>query len=163
MTPRLLLPRFRRQRCAATFIRKATQAGLDLLIARTQLSLVELVHLQALLEREQVLLAPVAVQGAGDLGLRRLAALVAMLRQLQGITLAAHAYVKIDNVSWGQIAIGDTVIMVPDAATWPAGLIYMPLRADKAGTIAFDVCNPTNSNVGSPAVNISLWAVKLSP
>jgi hypothetical protein len=47
-----------------------------------------LVQLKGLLEREQVLLTPVAVQGAGDLGLGLLAPLMTPLRQLPGSACA---------------------------------------------------------------------------
>jgi hypothetical protein len=82
---------------------------------------------------------------------------------LGGITVGAHSCAKTDNVGWGQLAVGDWAIIVPDAATWPTGLIYQTLRSDKAGTIALETCNPTNATVSSPNVTVSIWAVKLNP
>jgi hypothetical protein len=62
------------------------------------------------------------------------------------------------------VAVDDTAIVVPDAATWPAGLIYMPLRADQAGRVPLDVCNPTKASVSSPSgVHLSIWLVKITP
>jgi hypothetical protein len=61
------------------------------------------------------------------------------------------------------VAIDDSAIMVPDAATWPAGLIYQVLRADQANKVPIDVCNPTAATVASPTVPLSIWRVKVTP
>jgi hypothetical protein len=51
---------------------------------------IKLVQRHRLLERKQVLVTPVAVQGASDLRLRPLAPLVPQLGQLERIALAAQ-------------------------------------------------------------------------
>jgi hypothetical protein len=62
------------------------------------------------------------------------------------------------------LAVGDTAILVPDAANWPKGIVYMPLRSDKANTFALELCNPTNSSVSTGGgVTVSIWPVKLAP
>lgn len=81
---------------------------------------------------------------------------------LGGITLASQRCAIIE-IPLSGMAIGDTAIMVPDAATWPAGLIYQVLRADQTSKVPLDVCNPTKATVGSPVVHLSIWEVKLTP
>jgi hypothetical protein len=78
------------------------------------------------------------------------------------LTVAAQHCLKVEFVVGG-VAVGDTAIVVPDGATWPAGLIYQTLRADKAGHVAVEVCNPTTASVSSGNVTVSIWDVKLNP
>jgi hypothetical protein len=81
---------------------------------------------------------------------------------LGGISLAAQ-HCAIVEIPLSGVAIGDSSIMVPDAAHWPAGLIYQPLRADQTNKVPLDVCNPTSATVASPVVTLSIWVVKLTP
>jgi hypothetical protein len=81
---------------------------------------------------------------------------------LGGISLVAHACAILE-IPLGGIAVNDTAIMVPDAATWPKGLIFQVLRADQASKIPIDVCNPTNASVSSPTTQLSIWLVKIAP
>src|SRR6516165_7829574 len=87
---RLALTQARRQRPSVALVLHAPQTRCDLRLAVPQLLLIELVKLERLLQAEQQLLAPVAVQRRGNLGLGPLAALVAIFGQLQGIALATH-------------------------------------------------------------------------
>jgi hypothetical protein len=79
-----------------------------------------------------------------------------------GITLGAHSCAKIE-IPLGGVAVGDSAIFVPDAAAWPAGLIFQTLRSDQTNKIAIDVCNPTNAQVASGSVAISIWVAKITP
>lgn len=81
---------------------------------------------------------------------------------LGGISLTHNSCAKLE-IPLGGIAVGDTAIMVPDAATWPAGLIYQTLRADQASKIPIEVCNPTGATKSSSTTPISVWEVKVTP
>ena len=64
-----LPPRLGRQRLTATFILELFELPLDLAIAGGDLLMIEVVQRQRLLQREQVLGSPVALQGPGDVRL----------------------------------------------------------------------------------------------
>jgi hypothetical protein len=78
-----------------------------------------------------------------------------------GVNLAAGQCGELEVVVSG-IAVGDTAIIVPDAATWPTGLIYDVLRADQSGHIPMGVCNLSGSNVNVNST-VSIWKVLLTP
>jgi hypothetical protein len=77
------------------------------------------------------------------------------------VTLNAGACAELE-VAVSGIAVGDTAIIAPDAATWPTGLIYDTLRADQAGHVPIGVCNLSGSNV-SVTSTVSIWRVLLNP
>jgi hypothetical protein len=81
---------------------------------------------------------------------------------LGGISLGAHACAIVE-IPLSGIAVDDTAIIVPDAATWPKGLIFQVLRADQTSKIPLDVCNPTDASVSSPTTHLSIWLVKIAP
>lgn len=54
---------------------------------------------------------------------------------------------------------GDTGIVAPDAASWPAALTLAPLRATAANVLPVDVCNPTSAAASVSNVSVSIWRV----
>ena len=77
-----------RQGLASAPIGKGRQVALDLMIAFANQILIRFPETNGLLEREQVLLAPVAQQGLGESGLADLAVLVAELGELKRVAFA---------------------------------------------------------------------------
>jgi hypothetical protein len=78
------------------------------------------------------------------------------------MTVAARSCVEVEAVVGG-IAVGDTAIIAPDGARWPAGLIFQALRADQPGHVPLEVCNPTDAGVSSGTVTVSFWPLELNP
>jgi hypothetical protein len=77
------------------------------------------------------------------------------------VTLAAGHCGQLEiNVSG--IAVGDTAILVPDAANWPSGLIGQVLRADQSNHVPMNVCNLSASSINTTAT-VSIWRVVLNP
>ena len=81
---------------------------------------------------------------------------------LGGIALGAQHCAKLE-IPLGGMAVGDTAIMVPDAAAWPTGMMLQMLRSDQANNVAIQACNPTAASVSAPATTISIWRIKLNP
>ena len=69
---------------------ESIHAFLDLLFAVGHEALVEAPGLEGLRQGEDVFLAPVTVQGLGNLGLALLASIVAVAGEHSGVTLARH-------------------------------------------------------------------------
>jgi hypothetical protein len=78
------------------------------------------------------------------------------------LSVSAHHCV-IAQLSVSGAAVGDSGIVAPNAGTWSAGLIFQVLRANQAGKLPIDVCNPTDVNVSSGNQTVSVWVVKLTP
>jgi hypothetical protein len=78
------------------------------------------------------------------------------------LSMIAH-HCQITQLSVPSAAVGDSGIVAPNAGTWPAGLTFQVLRANQAGKLPIDVCDPTDANVSSGNQTISIWVVKLTP
>ncbi len=59
--------------------------------------------------------------------------------------------------------VGDSGIVAPDGAAWPAGLIFQVLRVNQADHLPIEACNPTDAAVSASNVTISIWIVKRTP
>jgi hypothetical protein len=78
-----------------------------------------------------------------------------------GVVLSAGACTQLE-LSVSGVAVGDTAIVVPDATTWPSGLIMETLRADQANKVPANICNLSGSSVNVTST-VSAWRVKLNP
>jgi hypothetical protein len=78
-----------------------------------------------------------------------------------GVNLNAGVCGELE-VSVPGIAVGDTALITPDAATWPTGLIYDVLRADQADHVPIGVCNESAGNINITST-VSVWRVLLNP
>jgi hypothetical protein len=77
-----------------------------------------------------------------------------------GVSLSLSAqHCAIVSLSVGGIAVGDTGILAPDPAKWPAGLTMMPLRSTAANKLPADVCNPTSASVSVSNVSLTVWRI----
>ncbi len=96
---------------ALTLVIEGIHALLDLLFAVGHEALVEAPCLEGLTQGEEVFLAPVAVQGFGNLGLALLASIVAVAGEHLGITLARHD--GIEDCQAGHTGdVGDDVVQL---------------------------------------------------
>jgi hypothetical protein len=79
-----------------------------------------------------------------------------------GVSLAMNAHkCLLAQLNVAGTAVGDSGIVAPNARTWPAGLIFQVLRANQAGKLPIEVCNPTDAYVATGNQTVSIWIVKL--
>ena len=74
------------------------------------------------------------------------------------VTLAAEKY-AIPNVSASGITPGDTGLLVPDAASWSAGITLTPLRATANKYAPGGLLNPTAASVSATNVQVTTYRI----